>query len=171
MGVEQQLSISTLTSRSMYDFPGELKLLLLAEQASWTTSELLGNLNHLKDVTIRELISLESETCKKRQQLLQLSRFFIPINERPYLIQYLGHQLFASTQKRGVLYYKLALSVKVLVFNHSGPIDGSIEVEYYLDDKAYSKGCLLCGSGIILDSCPEKTADAINCYLDRKSVV
>lgn len=115
MGVEQQLSISTLTSRSMYDFPGELKLLLLAEQASWTTSELLGNLNDFKEVTIRELISLESEACKKRQQLLQLSRFFIPINERPYLIQYLGHQLFASTQKRGVLYYKLALPVKVQV--------------------------------------------------------
>lgn len=38
-------------------------------------------------------------------------------------------------------------------------------MEYSLDDKAYSKGCLLCGSGIILDSCPEKTADAINCYL------
>lgn len=133
----------------MYDFPGELKLLLLAEQASWTTSELLGNINDFKDVTLKELISLELETCWERQHLLQLSRFFIPINERPYLIQYLGHQLFASTQKKGVLYYKLALPVKVLVFNHSGPIDGWIEVEYSLDDQTYLKGCLLCGSGII----------------------
>lgn len=125
----------------------------------------LGNLNDFKEVTTKELVNLEAEACKKRQQLLQLSRFLIPINERPYLTQYLGHQLFSSTQKKGVLYYKLAFPVKVLVFNHSGPIDGSIEIEYSLDDKSYSKGCLLCGSGIMLGKCPEKTADVINCYL------
>lgn len=152
-------------SQAVVDFPLEFRAILLAENAAWTTSEVLNQIGELSNRTVREIVELHFRRCVADRFSMEIAKTIISLDERVYLEKYFGHPLFSSSYRNGQVFYKLAHIVKKLSVNYNTTLQKGFQVAYELADGSTGLGFLQCGTGLITEDPLDGQRIDKTCYL------
>lgn len=151
-------------SQAISECPLEFQPFILAENAAWSTSELLGQIGELSNKTAREIVEIHFRECEMKSLLLKLAYDQRFINEITFLEAYFNHKLFISMMHSSNIWYQLEGPVKHIVLSNTSVTGEFVEAQFKDQSGESHAGYLQCNSGLIFQE-KIKSYEPSSCYL------